>query len=156
MIQSTCEKLQIRIDNLYVIRDTKFDSTCHECNKHRRDPQLHFVEQIALAPPEVVIDLDQQKAYEQQLQEAQNVRFQYLWGLRNLSPLLMFHVVQTLVCLDLCGNGGASYDNCLFSRRRRCPTTTMTLQSDSLDPIECFTPVIRRVGSCGCCLVHVA
>ena len=34
------------------------------------DPQLHFVEQVALAPPEVAIDLAQQAAYEAQLAEA--------------------------------------------------------------------------------------
>ena len=34
------------------------------------DPNLHFVEQVALAPPEVQIDLQQQQEYEKQLQEA--------------------------------------------------------------------------------------
>ena len=37
-----------------------------------RDANLHFVEQVALAPPEVQIDLAQQQAYEQQLAEAAN------------------------------------------------------------------------------------
>ena len=37
------------------------------------DPNLHFVEQVALAPPEVQIDLQQQQEYEQQLQEAANL-----------------------------------------------------------------------------------
>lgn len=32
------------------------------------DPNLHFVEQVALAPPEVQIDLQQQQEYEKQLQ----------------------------------------------------------------------------------------
>ena len=36
----------------------------------RRDPQLHFVEQVALAPPEVVIDLQQQQQYEEELNKA--------------------------------------------------------------------------------------
>ncbi|KAK9843516.1 hypothetical protein WJX81_006863 [Elliptochloris bilobata] len=36
------------------------------------DANLHFVEQVALAPPEVQIDLAQQQAYEQQLAEAAN------------------------------------------------------------------------------------
>lgn len=35
-----------------------------------RDQNLHFVEQVALAPPEVQIDVAQQAAYEQQLQTA--------------------------------------------------------------------------------------
>ena len=35
-----------------------------------RDPQLHFVEQVALAPPEVVIDLQQQQQYEEELNKA--------------------------------------------------------------------------------------
>ena len=35
-----------------------------------RDQNLHFVEQVALAPPEVQIDLQQQAAYENQLKEA--------------------------------------------------------------------------------------
>lgn len=34
------------------------------------DPQLHFVESPALAPPEVRIDEQQQKQYEQELQQA--------------------------------------------------------------------------------------
>ena len=34
------------------------------------DPNLHFVEQVALAPPEVQIDLQQQQEYEKQLAEA--------------------------------------------------------------------------------------
>jgi GTP-binding nuclear protein Ran len=34
------------------------------------DAALHFVEQVALAPPEVAIDLAQQAAYEAQLAEA--------------------------------------------------------------------------------------
>jgi GTP-binding nuclear protein Ran len=34
------------------------------------DPALHFVEQVALAPPEVQIDLAQQAQYEAQLAEA--------------------------------------------------------------------------------------
>ena len=38
----------------------------------RRDANLHFVEQVALAPPEVQIDVAQQQAYEQQLAEAAN------------------------------------------------------------------------------------
>ena len=38
----------------------------------RRDPNLHFVEQVALKPPEVVIDVAQQQQYEQQLQDAAN------------------------------------------------------------------------------------
>ena len=38
----------------------------------RRDANLHFVEQVALAPPEVQIDLAQQQAYEQQLADAAN------------------------------------------------------------------------------------
>lgn len=37
-----------------------------------RDPNLHFVEQVALKPPEVVIDTVQQAQYEQQLQDAAN------------------------------------------------------------------------------------
>ena len=37
------------------------------------DPNLHFVEQVALAPPEVQIDLQQQQEYEKQLQEAANM-----------------------------------------------------------------------------------
>ena len=37
-----------------------------------RDPNLHFVEQVALKPPEVVIDVAQQAQYEQQLQDAAN------------------------------------------------------------------------------------
>ena len=37
-----------------------------------RDPNLHFVEQVALKPPEVVIDTVQQAQYEQQLAEAAN------------------------------------------------------------------------------------
>ena len=37
-----------------------------------RDSQLHFVEQIALAPPEVQIDQQQQQQYEAQLVEAAN------------------------------------------------------------------------------------
>ncbi len=37
-----------------------------------RDANLHFVEQVALKPPEVVIDTVQQAAYEQQLAEAAN------------------------------------------------------------------------------------
>ncbi len=39
----------------------------------RRDPNLYFVEQVALAPPEVQIDLQQQQEYEKQLQEAANM-----------------------------------------------------------------------------------
>lgn len=35
-----------------------------------RDPNLHFVEQVALAPPEVQIDQAQQQAYEEQLANA--------------------------------------------------------------------------------------
>ena len=38
----------------------------------RRDPNLHFVEQVALKPPEVVIDQAQQQLYEQQLVDAAN------------------------------------------------------------------------------------
>ena len=38
----------------------------------RRDPNLHFVEQVALKPPEVVIDTAQQAQYEQQLLDAAN------------------------------------------------------------------------------------
>ncbi len=38
-----------------------------------RDPNLHFVEQVALAPPEVQIDVHQQQEYERQLQEAANM-----------------------------------------------------------------------------------
>eukprot|EP00889_Picochlorum_renovo_P000427 jgi/Picre1/27457/NNA_000424.t1 len=34
------------------------------------DPNLHFVEQVALAPPEVQIDVNQQAEYEKQLAEA--------------------------------------------------------------------------------------
>jgi GTP-binding nuclear protein Ran len=34
------------------------------------DPNLHFVEQVALAPPEVQIDIAQQQEYEKQLAEA--------------------------------------------------------------------------------------
>ena len=37
-----------------------------------RDPNLHFVEQVALKPPEVVIDQAQQQLYEQQLVDAAN------------------------------------------------------------------------------------
>jgi GTP-binding nuclear protein Ran len=37
-----------------------------------RDPNLHFVEQVALRPPEVVINLEQQRVYEQQLLDAAN------------------------------------------------------------------------------------
>lgn len=37
-----------------------------------RDPNLHFVEQVALKPPEVVIDTVQQAQYEQQLLDAAN------------------------------------------------------------------------------------
>ncbi len=37
-----------------------------------RDPNLHFVEQVALKPPEVVIDTVQQAQYEQQLADAAN------------------------------------------------------------------------------------
>ena len=37
------------------------------------DPNLHFVEQVALAPPEVQIDLHQQQEYERQLQEVANI-----------------------------------------------------------------------------------
>lgn len=37
-----------------------------------RDPNLHFVEQVALKPPEVVIDTVQQAQYEQQLKDAAN------------------------------------------------------------------------------------
>ena len=35
-----------------------------------RDPALHFVEQVALAPPEVHIDLQQQQLYEEELNKA--------------------------------------------------------------------------------------
>ena len=35
-----------------------------------RDPNLHFVEQVALAPPEVQIDQQQQAEYERQLHDA--------------------------------------------------------------------------------------
>jgi GTP-binding nuclear protein Ran len=35
-----------------------------------RDPNLHFVEQVALAPPEVAIDLEQQQVYEAELLKA--------------------------------------------------------------------------------------
>ena len=38
-----------------------------------RDQNLHFVEQVALAPPEVQIDRQQQAAYEAQLEAAGNV-----------------------------------------------------------------------------------
>ena len=38
-----------------------------------RDSNLHFVEQVALAPPEVQIDLQQQQEYERQLQEVANI-----------------------------------------------------------------------------------
>ena len=34
------------------------------------DPNLHFVEQVALAPPEVQIDQQQQAEYEKQLHDA--------------------------------------------------------------------------------------
>jgi GTP-binding nuclear protein Ran len=37
------------------------------------DANLHFVEQVALAPPEVQIDIQQQQEYEKQLQEAANM-----------------------------------------------------------------------------------
>jgi len=40
------------------------------CSLSGRDPQLHFVEQVALAPPEVVIDLQQQQQYEEELNKA--------------------------------------------------------------------------------------
>mmetsp|Transcript_7522 Transcript_7522/g.27618 ORF Transcript_7522/g.27618 Transcript_7522/m.27618 type:complete len:224 (-) Transcript_7522:250-921(-) len=36
------------------------------------DPNLHFVEAVALAPPEVTIDVEQQAKYEQELNEAIN------------------------------------------------------------------------------------
>ena len=42
------------------------------CHMTCRDQQLHFVEQLALAPPEVHIDQQQQQQYEQQLQDAAN------------------------------------------------------------------------------------
>lgn len=35
-----------------------------------RDPNLHFVEQVALAPPEVQVDQQQQQEYEKQLEQA--------------------------------------------------------------------------------------
>ena len=38
-----------------------------------RDPNLHFVEQVALRPPEVVVDLQQQQAYEAELSKAMAV-----------------------------------------------------------------------------------
>lgn len=38
-----------------------------------RDPNLHFVEQVALRPPEVVVDAAQQKAYEAELAKVMNV-----------------------------------------------------------------------------------
>lgn len=37
-----------------------------------RDQQLHFVEQLALAPPEVHIDQEQQQQYDKELQDAAN------------------------------------------------------------------------------------
>lgn len=37
-----------------------------------RDPNLHFVEQVALKPPEVTINVEQQREYEQQLADAAN------------------------------------------------------------------------------------
>ena len=40
------------------------------CKCACRDTNLHFVEQVALAPPEVQIDHAQQAAYEQQLATA--------------------------------------------------------------------------------------
>lgn len=41
-------------------------TSCHACS----DPNLHFVEQVALAPPEVQIDQAQQQKLEQELHDA--------------------------------------------------------------------------------------
>lgn len=38
-----------------------------------RDPNLHFVEQVALRPPEVVVDVAQQQVNEQEIAKAMAV-----------------------------------------------------------------------------------
>lgn len=47
---------------------TKYDLVQHLCNV--RDLNLHFVEQVALAPPEVNIDIAQQEENEKQINQA--------------------------------------------------------------------------------------
>lgn len=63
---STCELLWSgRAQSLQV-------AVGHDVCARCRDPHLHFVEQVALAPPEVQIDVQQQQQYEAQLAEAAN------------------------------------------------------------------------------------
>lgn len=46
-----------------------------------RDPNLHFVEQVALRPPEVVVDVAQQQVNEQEIAKAMAVPLPVLFVL---------------------------------------------------------------------------
>lgn len=55
---------------LSICRTPKFDGFVLTFSKCDRDPNLAFVEQVALAPPEVQIDIAQQAQNEAELQQA--------------------------------------------------------------------------------------
>ena len=92
----------------------------------RSDPNLHFVEQVALAPPEVQIDLQQQQEYEKQLQVggatsglAGQLRL-WCWRVvpraeRLFPPWRSLWFVQAAQAVELQGGDAAQ---CLFSLPR--------------------------------------